>query len=77
MIKWIQYYGVVSNYKNNKPVVLGKDELGRKVMSFKLYLLIVVLLAGCAEFQTKLDMMKSEQNTCKPPDVSLCAGWKV
>ena len=38
---------------------------------------MVTLLTGCAEFQTKLDMMKSEQLTCKPPEVSLCAGWKV
>ena len=41
------------------------------------YLLMVLLLAGCAEFQTKVDMMKSEQMICKPPEVSLCAGWKV
>ena len=84
MIKWIQYYGVVSNYKNNKPVVLGKDELGKKDMSYnKQYILIAIvciillLVTGCAEFQTKIDMMKSEQLTCKPPEVSLCAGWKV
>ncbi len=38
---------------------------------------VVTLLTGCAEFQTKVDMMKSEQLTCKPPEVSLCAGWKV
>ena len=38
---------------------------------------IVTLLTGCAEFQTKMDMMQSEQLTCKPPEVSLCAGWKV
>ena len=37
----------------------------------------VTLLTGCAEFQTKMDMMKNEQLTCRPPDVSLCAGWKV
>ena len=37
----------------------------------------VTLLTGCAEFQTKIDMMKSEQLTCKPPETSLCAGWKV
>ena len=46
-------------------------------MSFKLYLLIVVLLAGCAEFQTKLDMMQNEQITCRPPHDTLCAGWKI
>jgi len=40
-------------------------------------ILLLFLLVGCAEFQTKVDMMKSEQNTCKPPEVSLCAGWKV
>ena len=57
--------------------MLGKDELGRKVMSYKLYLLIVLLLAGCAEFQTKLDMMQNEQITCRPPHDTLCAGWKI
>jgi len=41
------------------------------------YLLIVLLLTGCAEFQTKMEMMNSEQLTCRPPDVSLCAGWEV
>jgi len=40
--------------------------------------LIVTLLTGCAEFQTKIDLMKSEQQlTCSPVDSSLCAGWKV
>ena len=38
---------------------------------------VVTLLTGCTEFETKMDMMKSEQLTCKPPEVSLCAGWKV
>ena len=39
--------------------------------------ILVITLTGCAEFQTKVDMMKSEQMTCKPPETSLCAGWKV
>jgi len=38
---------------------------------------VVTLLTGCTEFQTKMDMMQSEQLTCKPPETSLCAGWKV
>ena len=38
---------------------------------------IVTLLTGCTEFQTKVDMMKSEQMTCAEEDQSLCAGWKV
>jgi len=42
-----------------------------------LLLIVLLLLTSCAEFQTKLEMMKSEQATCRPPDVSLCAGWKV
>ena len=37
----------------------------------------VTLLTGCAEFQTKVDMMKSEQLTCTAEDMTLCAGWKV
>ena len=37
--------------------------------------LIVTLLTGCAEFQTKMEEMN--QLTCKPPEASLCAGWKV
>ena len=37
----------------------------------------VTLLTGCAEFQTKVDMMKSEQLTCSAEEESSCAGWKV
>jgi hypothetical protein len=37
--------------------------------------LTVYLLAGCAEFETKMEEMN--QLTCKPPEASLCAGWKV
>jgi hypothetical protein len=37
--------------------------------------LVVTLLTGCAEFQTKMDMMG--QMNCKPPEASLCAGWKI
>ena len=40
-------------------------------------LILLLLVAGCTEFQTKMDMMQSEQLTCKPPEISLCAGWKV
>jgi len=43
-----------------------------------LLLIVLLLLTSCAEFQTKIDLMKSEQQmTCSPVDVSLCAGWKV
>ena len=38
---------------------------------------VVTLLTGCAEFQTKVDIMKSEQLTCSAEEESLCAGWKV
>ena len=38
---------------------------------------VVTLLTGCAEFQTKVDMMKGEQLTCSAEEESLCAGWKV
>ena len=38
---------------------------------------VVTLLTGCTEFETKMDMMKSEQITCSEEDQSLCAGWKV
>ena len=38
---------------------------------------VVTLLTGCTEFETKMDMMKSEQMTCAEADESLCAGWKV
>ena len=41
------------------------------------YLLMVLLLSGCAEFETKLEMMKGEQLTCGPADSEMCAGWKV
>ena len=42
-----------------------------------LLLIVLLLLTACAEFQTKLDMMQSEQLTCRPPHDTLCAGWKV
>ena len=42
-----------------------------------LLLIVLLLLTSCAEFQTKIDMMKSELLNCKPPDASLCAGWKI
>jgi hypothetical protein len=38
---------------------------------------VVTLLTGCTEFETKMDMMKSEQLTCSAEEESLCAGWKV
>ena len=38
---------------------------------------VVTLLTGCTEFETKMDMMKSERMTCAEADESLCAGWKV
>ena len=40
-------------------------------------IIVLTLLTRCAEFQTKIEMMKSEQLTCKPPETSLCAGWKI
>jgi hypothetical protein len=42
-----------------------------------LLLIVLLLLTGCAEFQTKMDMMQDEQMTCAEEDESLCAGWKV
>ena len=42
-----------------------------------LLLILLLLLTSCDEFQTKIDMMKSEQMTCAEADESLCAGWKV
>ena len=39
--------------------------------------LSVYLLAGCAEFETKMEEMRGEQLICSPADSSLCAGWKV
>ena len=41
------------------------------------YILIVLLLTGCAEFQTKMEEMSVEQLTCGPADSEMCAGWKV
>ena len=40
-------------------------------------ILFMLMLTGCAEFQTKMDMMKSEQLTCSAEDMTLCAGWKI
>ena len=42
------------------------------------YLLIVFGFAtGCSELQTKLDMQRDEQLTCRAENESLCAGWKL
>ena len=41
--------------------------------------LVVTLITGCAEFQTKMDMMQNEQEqlTCSAEEDALCAGWKI
>jgi len=39
--------------------------------------LILLLLAGCSEFETKMEEMKTQQVTCSLEEQSLCAGWKV
>jgi len=41
--------------------------------------ILVVTLTGCAEFQTKMDMMQNEQEqlTCSAEEDALCAGWKI
>ena len=40
-------------------------------------ILIVTLLTGCSQFETKMEEMKSEQLTCQLEDQTLCAGWKI
>ena len=51
------------------------------LLTISTYLIIAIalaiLLTGCSEFETKIDMMKSEQITCAEADESLCTGWKV
>ena len=37
--------------------------------------LSVYLLAGCAEFETKMEEMN--RLTCGPADSEMCAGWKA
>jgi len=39
--------------------------------------LIVTLLTGCSQFETKMEEMKGEQLTCQLEDQTLCAGWKI
>ena len=41
------------------------------------YILILLLLTGCAQFETKIEEMRNQQLTCSPADSSMCAGWKV
>ena len=41
------------------------------------YIFIVLLLTGCAQFETKMEEMKNQQLTCSPADSEMCAGWKV
>ena len=86
MRKKEHYSGVIGNLENKKLVVLGKDELGRKVMLFnKKYILLIVLLllTGCSVMQDKMEAMEAEQinNTlCCAPDPDFphsCDGWKL
>jgi len=39
--------------------------------------LIVVMLTGCAEMQTKFDAIKDERLICKSEDMTLCSGWRT
>jgi len=39
------------------------------------YILIVLLLVGCAEFEAKMEEMN--RLTCSPVDSFMCAGWEV
>ena len=41
------------------------------------YLLMVLLLTGCSQFEAQLEQMKGEQLTCGPADSEMCAVWKV
>ncbi len=41
------------------------------------YLLMVLLLTGCSQFETQMEQMRGEQLTCGPANSEMCAGWKV
>ena len=38
-------------------------------------LTLLLLLAGCAEFEAKVEEMNKLK--CKPADVSECTGWEI
>ena len=40
-------------------------------------LVMLLLLAGCSQFETKMEEMRNQQVTCSLEEQSLCAGWKV
>ena len=44
------------------------------------YLVILLLLTGCAEVQTKFDSMKykyDDRLICKSENMILCSGWRT
>ena len=40
---------------------------------YSISLILLLLLAGCAEFETKIEEMNKLK--CKPADMSECIGW--
>jgi len=40
-------------------------------------LVMLLLLAGCSEFETKMEEMRNQQVTCSLEEQALCAGWKI
>jgi len=39
--------------------------------------LIVTLLTGCTQFETKIEEMRNQQLSCSPEDSEMCVGWEV
>ena len=44
-------------------------------MKVVLFIILVVLLVGCSEFETLMEDRR--MLTCSPSYETLCAGWKV
>ena len=46
-------------------------------MKIVLFIILVVLLVGCSEFETLMEEKRNQQLTCSPAYETLCAGWHI
>jgi len=47
-----------------------------KVMKLLIIPLLIVTLIGCSVLEDKLKVERQEYLECKPPESTLCIGWK-
>jgi len=46
-------------------------------MKIILFIILVMLLVGCSEFETMMEEKRMQQLACSPSYETLCAGWQI